>query len=340
MYKFKETHTESILNYFKKYPDVSISPIKIAEELNINYNTAAGTLNRLAIEGLLKKIGRGEFVYPVEDFECPECGTMLNIGATNCPECGVEFEEEFKCPKCGIIVDANLTTCPECKTNFELEYKKSHKGIVDKKKLPNPELIKQNIEKNIKTFKTKSENNRVRKIALENLRALSTTLRISDNQQILDLINTIHKVEKEFHSTLLGILIQIIAFENSNKGNKQLKEEIIEKCSDTIKKVTLSDNFEINIRISAWSLYREMKENSKEVIDTLFSIAKSDDYSWNQLGSASNQIVSKIRKSNNKKYFLEKLEALIRDSNDEIAQRAENIYKEVQNYYADFYLFE
>ncbi len=56
-----------------------------------------------------------------EQFECPICGSMVDIDADVCPSCGavfVEDESQFECPVCGTLVDADALFCPKCGARF------------------------------------------------------------------------------------------------------------------------------------------------------------------------------------------------------------------------------
>ena len=57
-----------------------------------------------------------------EYFECPECGSSVEMNAAACPKCGVMFAEEgtemFQCPACNTLVDVNAKTCPGCGAMF------------------------------------------------------------------------------------------------------------------------------------------------------------------------------------------------------------------------------
>ncbi len=62
-----------------------------------------------------------ENVQTSDQFECPICGTLVDIDADVCPSCGavfVEEEEQFECPVCGTLVDADATFCPKCGAKF------------------------------------------------------------------------------------------------------------------------------------------------------------------------------------------------------------------------------
>jgi RNA polymerase subunit RPABC4/transcription elongation factor Spt4 len=54
-----------------------------------------------------------------EEFECPECHSLVGSDDTVCPHCGAEFEEEaYKCPKCGNMLDPDDDECSECGYDF------------------------------------------------------------------------------------------------------------------------------------------------------------------------------------------------------------------------------
>ncbi|OGS55460.1 MAG: hypothetical protein A3K60_05535 [Euryarchaeota archaeon RBG_19FT_COMBO_56_21] len=59
---------------------------------------------------------------PKEYFECPQCGTAMEITAKSCPKCGVMFAEEgadsFECPACSSLVPLDAKTCPGCGAVF------------------------------------------------------------------------------------------------------------------------------------------------------------------------------------------------------------------------------
>jgi rubrerythrin len=58
----------------------------------------------------------------VEYFECPQCGTAVEMTASSCPKCGVLFAEEgadvFQCPNCNAMVNVDAKTCPGCGAMF------------------------------------------------------------------------------------------------------------------------------------------------------------------------------------------------------------------------------
>jgi len=57
-----------------------------------------------------------------EHFECPECGTKVNVDAKSCPGCGGMFADEgtemFQCPACNSLVNVDASTCPGCGAMF------------------------------------------------------------------------------------------------------------------------------------------------------------------------------------------------------------------------------
>lgn len=59
---------------------------------------------------------------PKEYFECPQCGTAIEMTAKSCPKCGVMFAEEgaetFECPACNTLVPLDAKTCPGCGAVF------------------------------------------------------------------------------------------------------------------------------------------------------------------------------------------------------------------------------
>lgn len=59
---------------------------------------------------------------PKEYFECPQCGTAIEMSAKSCPKCGVMFAEEgsdsFECPACSTLVPLDAKTCPGCGAVF------------------------------------------------------------------------------------------------------------------------------------------------------------------------------------------------------------------------------
>ena len=59
---------------------------------------------------------------PVEYFECPQCGSLVETSANSCPKCGVLFAEEgaevFACPACGTLVNVDAKSCPGCGAIF------------------------------------------------------------------------------------------------------------------------------------------------------------------------------------------------------------------------------
>ncbi len=63
-----------------------------------------------------------EAVAEVEYFECPQCGTAVEMTASSCPKCGVLFAEEgadmFQCPNCNAMVSVDAKTCPGCGAIF------------------------------------------------------------------------------------------------------------------------------------------------------------------------------------------------------------------------------
>lgn len=58
----------------------------------------------------------------VEMFECPECGSKVEVTASSCPKCGVLFAEEgadmFQCPACNTLVNVDAKACPGCGAVF------------------------------------------------------------------------------------------------------------------------------------------------------------------------------------------------------------------------------
>ena len=58
----------------------------------------------------------------VETFECPECGTKVEVTSSSCPKCGVLFAEEgadmFQCPACNTLVNVDAKSCPGCGAVF------------------------------------------------------------------------------------------------------------------------------------------------------------------------------------------------------------------------------
>lgn len=63
-----------------------------------------------------KKITEEEF----EELECPDCGASVTSLMTECPECGLAFDDG-RCPTCGAEVTEDMTECAECGTEFEFE---------------------------------------------------------------------------------------------------------------------------------------------------------------------------------------------------------------------------
>ena len=59
----KPTKTELILEYLVDHPREVITPKEVAEGLGFNLQTTVTVLNRLALEGVLSKKGRGQFCY-------------------------------------------------------------------------------------------------------------------------------------------------------------------------------------------------------------------------------------------------------------------------------------
>lgn len=91
--------------------DIESPDVKIENE---SLDSLLGTIVSEMKEG-------AEEVQTTEQFECPICGTMVDIDADVCPNCGavfVEDEEQFECPVCGALVDADATFCPKCGAKF------------------------------------------------------------------------------------------------------------------------------------------------------------------------------------------------------------------------------
>lgn len=59
----KPTKTELILEYLVDHPNEVVTPKEVAEGLGFNLQTTVTVLNRLALEGVLSKKGRGQFCY-------------------------------------------------------------------------------------------------------------------------------------------------------------------------------------------------------------------------------------------------------------------------------------
>ncbi len=63
----------------------------------------------LAFLFLARRTARGKLV------ECGECGALIPENATQCPQCGAEFEQDLvRCSRCGATIPANSAVCPEC----------------------------------------------------------------------------------------------------------------------------------------------------------------------------------------------------------------------------------
>jgi len=54
--------SDLVWEYFETNPYEEITPTKLAQKLNIKYNTANSALNRLFISGKIKKLRRGVYV--------------------------------------------------------------------------------------------------------------------------------------------------------------------------------------------------------------------------------------------------------------------------------------
>ncbi len=63
------TKTEQILEYLVNRPNEMLTPKKVAETLRFNLQTTVTVLNRLALEGVISKKGRGQFCYEGEGKE-------------------------------------------------------------------------------------------------------------------------------------------------------------------------------------------------------------------------------------------------------------------------------
>ncbi len=93
------------------------------EELEEEEMVEAG----LVEEGLVEEAEAEEVV----EFQCPECGYMVAETDSECPGCGVVFEEgeveeeievvQFECPECGSLVNETDAACPGCGVEFEAE---------------------------------------------------------------------------------------------------------------------------------------------------------------------------------------------------------------------------
>jgi len=59
----KPTKTDLILDFLVSRPNNILSPKEVADELGFNLQTTVTVLNRLALEGAVSKIGRGQFSY-------------------------------------------------------------------------------------------------------------------------------------------------------------------------------------------------------------------------------------------------------------------------------------
>jgi len=59
---------------------------------------------------------------PKDYFECPQCGSEVEMTAHSCAKCGVMFAEEgaetFECPACNSLVPLEAKTCPGCGAVF------------------------------------------------------------------------------------------------------------------------------------------------------------------------------------------------------------------------------
>lgn len=63
----------------------------------------------LAFLFLARRTARGKLV------ECGECGALIPETATQCPQCGAEFENDLvRCSRCGSTIPATSQVCPEC----------------------------------------------------------------------------------------------------------------------------------------------------------------------------------------------------------------------------------
>ncbi|MEA3324911.1 MAG: hypothetical protein U9Q37_07215 [Euryarchaeota archaeon] len=54
--------SDLVWNYFHEHPSEEVTPKKLAQKLDINYNTANSAINRLYISGKIKKKMRGVYV--------------------------------------------------------------------------------------------------------------------------------------------------------------------------------------------------------------------------------------------------------------------------------------
>lgn len=53
-----------------------------------------------------------------EDFQCPECGSVLPENVEKCPNCGIDI---YYCPDCGAPISVNDTKCSRCGIEIEFE---------------------------------------------------------------------------------------------------------------------------------------------------------------------------------------------------------------------------
>ena len=54
--------SDRVWNYFCEHPSEEVTPKKLAQKLDIKYNTANSAINRLYISGKIKKKMRGVYV--------------------------------------------------------------------------------------------------------------------------------------------------------------------------------------------------------------------------------------------------------------------------------------
>ncbi len=77
-----------------------------------------------------------------DEFECIRCDTVVPVGTTKCPKCGLDFfpedkeedkvdsnddSDKFECIRCDTIVSVGTTKCPKCGLNFFPEDKEEDK---------------------------------------------------------------------------------------------------------------------------------------------------------------------------------------------------------------------
>jgi len=211
--------------------------------------------------------------------------------------------------------------------------------VDDKIEKINQADIDANLQKNIEIFNKKSENNVLRKFSLRYIETLSQRFRIDTNEKVIDLINNVKNVGDIYQPIIINILKNILRFEDIKNDNEKSRKNVIKKCYTTIKELILTENANISARIVAWETFIDLMARDEDLVGIYFQIVRGEEHSWEKLGTPS-LFVSRIRKYpvKVKEDFINNLNNLVRESDERLVERAEQIHFQVLNHYPDFIL--